>query len=112
MEAVYCICRQPQDERFMIQCDKCDEWFHGDCVGVSEDDNLQSFICASCKLIQVVTETGKSPQKKRKRRKKLTEMVDELHYWVNAPKIRISRIILNFEMLQYNKTHNNTLYTL
>ena len=33
-EELYCICRRPFDEkRFMIGCDGCEEWFHGDwCV--------------------------------------------------------------------------------
>lgn len=35
-ERLWCICRQPYDERFMIQCDHCEEWFHGNCVGVSQ----------------------------------------------------------------------------
>ena len=31
---VYCHCRGPWDGRsFMIQCDACDRWFHGACVG-------------------------------------------------------------------------------
>lgn len=28
---VYCNCRQPE-EGMMIQCDRCDEWFHKECV--------------------------------------------------------------------------------
>ena len=29
-EPVYCLCRKPYDQtQFMIQCDKCQDWFHG-----------------------------------------------------------------------------------
>jgi hypothetical protein len=28
-EPVYCSCRKPDDGRFMIYCDACQEWFHG-----------------------------------------------------------------------------------
>lgn len=29
-EDLYCICRKPYDYmQFMIQCDACDDWFHG-----------------------------------------------------------------------------------
>ena len=31
-----CICRQPYDDRFMICCDCCEEWFHGKCVGITK----------------------------------------------------------------------------
>jgi len=37
-EPLYCVCRQPHTRGiFMIQCDACDEWFHGRCIGVDED---------------------------------------------------------------------------
>jgi len=29
-EKVYCLCRRPYEEdEFMIQCDVCNDWFHG-----------------------------------------------------------------------------------
>ena len=34
-EEVYCYCRKGEDG-FMIQCDFCDDWFHGDCIGITE----------------------------------------------------------------------------
>jgi len=30
--AVYCLCRQPWFNRPMIECTKCFEWYHSDCV--------------------------------------------------------------------------------
>ena len=51
-EPLYCLCRQPQGGRFMIACDGCEQWFHGDCVGVREGpDQLDpSFLwfCPPC----------------------------------------------------------------
>lgn len=35
---LYCDCRQPHGGRFMIGCDGCEEWYHGDCVGIREAD--------------------------------------------------------------------------
>jgi len=29
------LCRQGDNGKFMIQCDLCDEWYHGECVNVT-----------------------------------------------------------------------------
>ena len=34
-ERLWCICQKPHNNRFMICCDKCEDWFHGSCVGVT-----------------------------------------------------------------------------
>ncbi|KAK1493004.1 PHD-finger domain-containing protein [Colletotrichum tamarilloi] len=47
----YCICRGPDDHRFMISCDMCDDWFHGECIGMSKEvgENLiERFVCPNC----------------------------------------------------------------
>ncbi|KAH9580516.1 hypothetical protein MS3_00009144 [Schistosoma haematobium] len=65
-ERLWCICRQPHDERFMICCDLCDEWYHGDCVGIKPEEgkcmekNEIEFVCDSCKLMGAYT--GKNDQ--------------------------------------------------
>ncbi len=48
---VYCYCKQPWSGRFMIQCDYCDEWYHGSCVDVTATEavNIQKYKCNSCK---------------------------------------------------------------
>ena len=34
---LYCVCRRPYSSAsFMIQCDECNEWYHGECVSVTE----------------------------------------------------------------------------
>ena len=47
----YCLCRRPYTGEFMIQCDDCDEWYHGFCVNVSSDDALRvgKYACPLCK---------------------------------------------------------------
>lgn len=35
-DRLWCICKQPHNNRFMICCDKCDDWFHGNCVQVTK----------------------------------------------------------------------------
>ncbi|XP_015778567.1 PREDICTED: nucleosome-remodeling factor subunit BPTF-like isoform X2 [Acropora digitifera] len=54
-EELYCLCRQPYDERkFYIGCDKCQDWFHGACVGITaaEADNIEFYTCPRCSQSQ------------------------------------------------------------
>ena len=37
---IYCSCRRPWSNQFMIQCDFCLEWYHGKCVNVTPTDAL------------------------------------------------------------------------
>ncbi|KAI8357789.1 hypothetical protein BD560DRAFT_197126 [Blakeslea trispora] len=50
-EKLYCLCRQPYDvARFMIACDRCDDWFHGECIGIKETESefIDLYYCDSC----------------------------------------------------------------
>ncbi|KAM9325164.1 histone lysine demethylase PHF8 [Gastrophryne carolinensis] len=50
---VYCLCRLPYDvTRFMIECDVCQDWFHGSCVGVEEDkaSEIDLYHCPNCQI--------------------------------------------------------------
>ncbi|KAG7520996.1 histone lysine demethylase PHF8 [Solea senegalensis] len=65
---VYCLCRLPYDvTRFMIECDICQDWFHGSCVGVEEDKaaEIDLYHCPNC---QVTHGPSVSKFKLRKRR--------------------------------------------
>jgi len=46
----YCVCRGPNDGSFMVQCDKCDSWYHGKCVNVNQnmEDDLDNYECPAC----------------------------------------------------------------
>ncbi len=47
----YCVCRGPDDHRWMIQCDGCEDWFHGECVQITKELGetlIQSYICPNC----------------------------------------------------------------
>lgn len=48
----YCICRSSDSSRFMIACDRCEEWFHGDCVSVSkkESKSIKKYFCDKCRI--------------------------------------------------------------
>lgn len=47
----YCSCRTPFNPNLMyIKCDKCNEWYHLKCIGLSESDvdKNKNFICQNC----------------------------------------------------------------
>uniref|UniRef100_A0AAQ4P7F4 CXXC-type zinc finger protein 1 n=1 Tax=Gasterosteus aculeatus aculeatus TaxID=481459 RepID=A0AAQ4P7F4_GASAC len=48
---LYCVCRKPEINCFMIGCDCCTEWFHGRCVGVSEKaaKSIRVWFCPLCR---------------------------------------------------------------
>ena len=54
---IFCICRQPEGDKFMICCDQCGEWFHCDCIGITEEegnkmaDDDVSFVCQQCRKL-------------------------------------------------------------
>ena len=45
----YCICRKPYDG-FMVGCDTCDEWYHGPCIGLTEQqaEKFDKYMCIRC----------------------------------------------------------------
>ncbi|KAF1919217.1 hypothetical protein BDU57DRAFT_443037 [Ampelomyces quisqualis] len=48
---LYCICKKPDNHKWMIGCDGgCDDWFHGDCVNMKQADEelVDRFICPAC----------------------------------------------------------------
>ncbi|KAI8581793.1 hypothetical protein K450DRAFT_269940 [Umbelopsis ramanniana AG] len=50
-EVINCICDNPHVDygTFMIACDNCSEWFHGDCVGIRESDQVAEWYCMRCR---------------------------------------------------------------
>lgn len=50
-EGVYCICRTSDTSRFMIGCDNCNEWYHGDCISITPEfsRNISKFFCLLCR---------------------------------------------------------------
>ncbi|KAK4015926.1 hypothetical protein OUZ56_030892 [Daphnia magna] len=50
-EQVYCICRSSDASRFMIGCDYCEEWYHGDCIDITEEESrfIKKFFCPKCR---------------------------------------------------------------
>lgn len=47
---LYCICRKPYDQRAMIACDQCDEWYHFDCIKLVTAPKV--YICPACRPLK------------------------------------------------------------
>ncbi|CAG0913079.1 unnamed protein product [Notodromas monacha] len=58
---LWCICQKPHNNRFMISCDVCEDWFHGTCVNITRaqgklleerkkmEQESKQWICPNCK---------------------------------------------------------------
>ncbi|KAG6040398.1 hypothetical protein E4U41_000642 [Claviceps citrina] len=47
----YCLCRGPDDHRWMICCERCEDWFHGGCIKMNKEIGehlIEKFICPNC----------------------------------------------------------------
>ncbi|XP_046384500.1 death-inducer obliterator 1 [Ischnura elegans] len=71
---LWCICKKPHNNRFMICCDICEDWFHGKCVGVTKamgrqmEEKGQEWNCPNCTVKQ---------QKEKEKERKTSSLVDE-----------------------------------
>eukprot|EP00038_Savillea_parva_P012159 m.202677 g.202677 ORF g.202677 m.202677 type:complete len:483 (-) comp21854_c0_seq1:76-1524(-) len=52
--ATYCVCRKSHDDVPMICCDRCNVWYHLECIGLNEQDvqdTTAAFYCETCQSI-------------------------------------------------------------
>lgn len=66
---VYCVCRKPDINCFMIGCDSCNEWFHGDCIHISEKTakTIRVWYCEKCRSKNESLEIKFRPKKSREK---------------------------------------------
>ncbi|EDS26515.1 CpG-binding protein [Culex quinquefasciatus] len=79
----YCICRSSDSSRFMIGCDACEEWYHGDCINVTEKEakHIKHYYCQRCKeedptlqtVFRLVPVQGPTPNPEEKKPPKKTK---------------------------------------
>lgn len=81
-DRLWCICKQPHNNRFMICCDKCKGWFHGKCVNVTKAMGKEielrgrEWCCPNCKALESsggVIKKVVDPSKKPSNQQKLTK---------------------------------------
>ncbi|KAK0398332.1 hypothetical protein QR680_002537 [Steinernema hermaphroditum] len=46
----YCLCESTDDQRFMIQCDECQMWYHCDCMNITRTmaKKIEHYYCPPC----------------------------------------------------------------
>ena len=69
-----CICGSTEDDGFMIMCEACTAWQHGDCIGLDPDNVPDEYLCELCDpdgdLHQARDAANAANEVKRKRRKR------------------------------------------
>lgn len=90
-DRLWCICKQPHNNRFMICCDKCEDWFHGKCVNVTKAMGKEmegmgvEWRCPNCKaaeggggpVIKIVSDPNKKPLNQQKLTKFFAKSQDD-----------------------------------
>jgi hypothetical protein len=50
-----CYCNETEfGDKFMLKCDRCKTWYHGDCIGVSRDALPEKWLCDGCQFNRIV----------------------------------------------------------
>lgn len=69
----YCFCRSKDGEGKMIQCERCEEWYHFPCVKMtkSHSNSIDKYYCSACLEIQpdlkVIYKKGCGPPSEKRR---------------------------------------------
>ncbi|XP_035377672.1 CXXC-type zinc finger protein 1a [Electrophorus electricus] len=88
---VYCICRKPDINCFMIGCDSCNEWFHGDCINISEKmaKSIRVWYCEKCRNKDDSLEIKYRPRKSREKEIESDGMEKQLDH--GTPDFKVDR---------------------
>ena len=74
---LWCICQQPHNNRFMICCDSCLDWYHGKCVGITKkmgkemEEADHQWTCPKCKTKEEKQNTAQLKDKLKERQTKV-----------------------------------------
>ena len=83
---LWCICQQPHNNRFMICCDSCLDWYHGKCVGITKkmgkemEEAGNEWSCPKCKTKEEKENTAQLKDKMKERVQNRLENVESISY--------------------------------
>lgn len=51
-----CYCNETEfdADKFSVNCDRCNTWYHGDCIGVNRDTVPEKWLCDGCQFDRIV----------------------------------------------------------
>ena len=79
---LWCICQQPHNNRFMICCDSCLDWYHGKCVGITKkmgkemEEAGNEWACPKCKSKEEKESTNQLKDKLKERQQTKSTKVE------------------------------------
>jgi len=80
---IRCLCGDNEDDGgFMIQCDTCGNWQHGECMGYENSDEVNdSYACELCRpdLYKDITDKNEAAKSKRAKTKTMREKAVKCH---------------------------------
>uniref|UniRef100_A0A3B4B9P6 CXXC-type zinc finger protein 1 n=1 Tax=Periophthalmus magnuspinnatus TaxID=409849 RepID=A0A3B4B9P6_9GOBI len=90
---LYCICRKPDINCFMIGCDYCNEWFHGHCINITEKQAkaIRQWYCMKCREENPLLEIKFRSKKNRDKDADYDNRSDKQYSTPSTPDYRLER---------------------
>lgn len=103
-----CFCgRTTLVDTFMLDCDRCHNWFHGSCIGIAKDNLPDKWVCDECTMQKLVWNQMQLLSSKSKYGKEITNHDEKTDDLSNQDKIHVMRLLL-LKFLSYQMRSTKT----